>query len=77
MGETKRRKKCRCKVNMTENDEYLRRQVRYAWQSQERWRQKQIHKFYISGRPIFQSDKSVKRCIKKMGYETNTKENPF
>jgi len=56
---------------MIETDEYLRRQVRYAWESQERWRQKQIRTFYMSGRPIFQSDKSVKRCIKKTNYEIN------
>lgn len=62
---------------MTKNEEYMRRQIEKAWQSQERWRQKQIRTFYLSGRPIFQGDKSVKRCIKKMGYESNMNKPPF
>lgn len=57
--------KCREMIRNKKFQDLLREKVLKA---QERYREKEIVKFYVTGRPIFNSTFDVQRTLIRMGY---------
>jgi hypothetical protein len=50
------------------NQQIHNKSVRKAIQCQKKWREKEIIKFYATGRPIFNTSTDIQRTLMEMGY---------